>query len=463
MKRLLLFSTVTMLFSCLYGQTIPLDSQTWNYTGKAVEFKTVNGNQKMLITPSSGKVIAKNIIFSDGIIEFDAKPKALSFFFRMNNDKELEYFYLRTARSGDSTAMDAIQYAPYIDGVLMWNSYPQFQSHANFLVDQENHFKFIIAGPQMQIFINSDTIPTLEVDHLEGNFREGTIGFEGNAEISNLMVDSSSVEGLLPKSGIDPTANDPRYIRKWAISDPIPVPEKVDFSYEFLPTPVTKWAVIDTERRGLVNIIRKFGNTEAKRLVWLKVNIESETDQRKRIDLGFLTEVWVFLNGQITYLDKNLEGRLMAKNPDGRISVENTSFELALKKGSNELLIGLANQYWGSGAIARVENMEGIKISPDPSFDSRMVELSAENLKAFSGTYSSAEGIGLTVSSDSYSLVFESRNFLNATAYPKSPTEFFVREFDVEFQFLRNDEQDVTGLDVILNGEKFTTLKKNRD
>ncbi|WP_192347128.1 hypothetical protein [Algoriphagus sp. Y33] len=463
MKKLILHSAVLFLFFNAYSQSIPLNPESWNFKPNSVEFKTENGVEKMLISPSSGKVIAKNIEFSNGTIEFDSfATKALSFFFRMKDKDENEYFYLRTARAGDSTAMDAIQYAPYIDGVLMWNIYPQFQSNANFSLEGKNHFKFVVSGSRMEIYINSET-PTLEVDHLEGNFETGLLGFEGDTEISNLSIDTATVTGLTPKSGIDPTTNNPRYIRKWAISEPIQVPGKIDFDYGFLPSPATKWEVISTERRGLVNIIRQFGNTEGNRLVWLKVRVDSETDQEKRVDFGFLTGVWVFLNGQITYLDKNLEGRLMAKNPDGRISVENTSFQLSLKKGSNELLIGIANQYWGSGAIARMENLEGITISPDPSFDHRIVQLSAERLQLFEGKYLTNDGIELTIASDTYSLIFKSQNYINATAYPKSDSLFFVRDFDAEFQFLFDSNKVVSGLEIIFNGEKFATLKKKKD
>ncbi|MDR7129889.1 hypothetical protein J2X69_002235 [Algoriphagus sp. 4150] len=463
MKKLILHSAVLFLFFNAYSQSIPLNSESWNFTPNSVEFKTKNGVEKMLISPSSGKVVAKNIEFSNGTIEFDSfATKALSFFFRMENKDENEYFYLRTARAGDSTAMDAIQYAPYIDGVLMWNIYPQFQSNANFSLEGKNHFKFVVSGSRMEIYINSET-PTLEVDHLEGNFETGLLGFEGEAEISNVKIDPKNTGSLSTSPGIDPVANDPRYIRNWAVSEGIQIPDKVDFSYEYLPSPDTEWKIITTERRGLVNLTRLFGKIEGKRLNWLKLKIESEKEQTKQVDFGFLTETWVFLNGQMLYLDKNLQGRLMAKKPDGRISIENTSFELPLKKGQNELLIGIANQAWGTGAMMRLDNLNDVKVSPDPSFDDRMTKLPKASLKAFEGKYLTENGIELVVTSNAYSLIFESQNYINATAYPKSDSLFFVREFDAEFQFLFDSNKVVSGLEIIFNGEKFATLKKKKD
>jgi len=47
---------------------------------------------------------------------------------------------------------------------------------------------------------------------------------------------------------------------------------------------------------------------------------------------------------------------------DGRCTIDNSSFNLPLKEGKNELLIGLANYFYGWGIIARFENMNDIKM-----------------------------------------------------------------------------------------------------
>ena len=48
--------------------------------------------------------------------------------------------------------------------------------------------------------------------------------------------------------------------------------------------------------------------------------------------------------------------------PNGRISLDNCSFEIRLAKGDNELLIGVANDFYGWGIMARLENLEGIEL-----------------------------------------------------------------------------------------------------
>jgi hypothetical protein len=65
---------------------------------------------------------------------------------------------------------------------------------------------------------------------------------------------------------------------------------------------------------------------------------------------------------RLAYVDKNLFMSPGMKEPAGRCAVENTSFRLPLKAGENELLVGVANNFYGWGIIARLDNMETIQV-----------------------------------------------------------------------------------------------------
>ena len=110
--------------------------------------------------------------------------------------------------------------------------------------------------------------------------------------------------------------------------------------------------------------VRKYGFVENdnRRLAWLKTTLHSDRDQERVLSLGFSDEVWVFINGQILYTGKNYFGTPGQKEPKGRCTIENTHFTLPLRKGDNEILIGLANYFYGWGIIARMDSMEGITI-----------------------------------------------------------------------------------------------------
>ncbi len=62
----------------------------------------------------------------------------------------------------------------------------------------------------------------------------------------------------------------------------------------------------------------------------------------------------------MVHVDKNLYQGNMRKYPDGRISIQNTTAKLNFDKGENDLLIGVANDFYGWGLMARLENTNHI-------------------------------------------------------------------------------------------------------
>jgi hypothetical protein len=79
--------------------------------------------------------------------------------------------------------------------------------------------------------------------------------------------------------------------------------------------------------------------------------------------LGFQNEVWVYLNGNPFFVDKNIyPNNPNRKKPDGRLSIQNTAFEMPLKAGENEILIGVANYFYGWGIVARLDNIQDLTL-----------------------------------------------------------------------------------------------------
>jgi len=344
-------------------KTILLKPESWDFKPQTVEFLEYKSRPSMKLLTSSDQVVLKDLNFTNGTIEYDMEsldPNFTSIYFRWKDAKENECFYFRTARAGNSQAIDAIQYAPHLDGVNLWDMLPQFQTNADFKKDIWNHVKLVISGKQMRVYVTDMLNPALQIFMLEANTTSGTIAFDGKVIISNLVVKQNVVEGLLPEAGIDPTSSDARYIRKWKVDEPITAPKRIDFSDDYLPKTDATWEEISAERYGLINLTRKFGHTEGRRIVWLKTTIHSDKSQEKNLRFGFSDEVWIKINNAPLYIDKNLYGTPMAKFPDGRCSIENTSFKVPLKEGENELMIGVANYFYGWGIVARLDNLDGI-------------------------------------------------------------------------------------------------------
>jgi hypothetical protein len=362
-----LFPFLLLLFAArvVMAQAVPLQPDNWDFKPGTVEFLTDQSRPCLKILPKAGAVVLKNIDFTDGTIEFDhlpINPQFASMYFHWRDTLESECFYFRTGRAGNPNAPEAVQYAPIVGGVNYWNFLPHYQANADFRMQAWNHVKLVISGKQMRVYVNSESRPTLEIPRLEGNTTHGAIAFDGEAMISNLVLRPNQVEGLSPNEGIDPTNNDPRYIRHWQVTAAGMIPKGIDFSSDLMPGKEAVWQPIDAARRGLVDLTRLYGRSRDRRIAWLKVNIRSDSAQSRKIDLGFLDEVWVFLDGQYLYVDKNYYGRPIMKEPEGRLSIENTSFWVPLKKGDNELLVGVGNYFYGWGIAARLDNLQGLAV-----------------------------------------------------------------------------------------------------
>ena len=209
MKKINLLLTFCLLSGLSVAQKntnqVPLTADKWDFKPDKVTFATENGTAQMQVMPDAGKVVAKGLDFKSGTIEFDVKPKnSMTFFFRYKNPTETECFYLRMARAGDSLATEGVQYAPYLDGVLMWDIYVEYQSNATFAKNEWNHIKLVISDAQMRMYVNSPNKTTLEVEHLAGNTERGTIGFEGDMVVKNLVVKPNETENLSSLPGMGP-------------------------------------------------------------------------------------------------------------------------------------------------------------------------------------------------------------------------------------------------------------------
>ncbi|SEW53820.1 hypothetical protein [Chitinophaga arvensicola] len=341
---------------------VPLQASNWEFRPGGVEFTTYKSVPAMKILTTKDSAVLKQLDFTNGTIEYDMEPLDpyfTSFYFRRNSKAENECFYFRTAEAGKG---DAVQYAPHLGGINLWDMLPEYQSATWFAKDQWNHVKLVISGKQMRVYVNDTIHPVLQVPRLEGNTTDGGLAFDGQAIIANLVVKPAQTEALSPDAGIDITDNDPRYLRQWQLSTPITTPVNLDFSLDWKPAKDAAWESIWAERKGLINLTRKFGGMadRARRIVWLKTNIHSTVAQVRQVSLGFSDEVWVFVNGNFAYVDKNLYSLPAMKQPDGRCSIDNASFSLPLKAGDNEVMIAVANNFYGWGIIARLDKFENL-------------------------------------------------------------------------------------------------------
>ncbi|MCC6289714.1 MAG: DUF1080 domain-containing protein [Chitinophagaceae bacterium] len=403
MKKIIFHSILICLFATqcfpqkkqtkvVAGTIVPLVPEKWSFKEGKVEFTEYKGRRVMKLAQQSGQVVLRDLIFKDGTIEYDIEPIlpefAESVYFHRKDEKEQEIVYLRVAKMENPFSNDGIQYAPYFAGVNMWDMYPQYQAPANAKSGEWNHVKLVISGKQLRTIVNGKEV--LAVPKLEGNEMEGSIAFEGSAYISNIDIKPGVTENLCPAESVDLTKHEANYIRKWSVTQPVLLPTSAEpVSLLYFPKNEFFTEKIDAETAGLVNLTRRFGGNEKRKVVWLKAVITAKNAIKTNLQLGFSDEIWVYLNNQITYVDKNIFAENMKKYPDGRISVQNGGVILNLKQGQNELLIAVANNFYGWGLIARLESTEGI--SNMESY-TPPATIAIGDISQYTGTYASKNG-----------------------------------------------------------------------
>jgi hypothetical protein len=355
---------------------IPMTADQWTTTAGTVNFLEYKGKASIELKAGNfaqhippAEAALNSFTFRNGTIEYDAAATTdmgAGFVFRRADTNNYEMFYLRPMANCDQSPA-CIQYAPQMHGVLLWDLFPQYQGPAPLRMNDWNHVKLVVSGRRMNIFINGALQPTLKVGRLEGNTEDGGLMLQGPGIFANLTVTPDAVEELRSEPEEDPTASDDRYVRHWQISPFSRLGSDQAPTFADLPGPSAAWARLDAERNGLVNVSRIYGlpvTGPDRALVWLKTTIHSTTAQQKNVSLGWAREIFVFVNGQIVFADKNLYLPAKArKTPAGRLSLENGSLVLPLKAGDNELAIAVADNFYGWGLAMRLDDTKDIALA----------------------------------------------------------------------------------------------------
>lgn len=322
-------------------------------------------------------LMLKDFDFSTGTIEYDVELRGQGFpgiTFHVDKDTlNAEIFYLRYFGKVEPQRRTNMQYAAIMDKVNLWDLTDDYQAATQLHEGKWNHIKMVISENQMRVYVNDMENVALWVPALEGLTKSGSIGLSGNVIYANLAITPNASEGIPSTAGYDPTSNDSRYLRNWWVTEPVDFPFGKDLMKQISVSPgvaidptlldsTAVWKPIKAERRALVNLTKKYGGTESgeRKLAWLKTTITSDKIQKKKLNLGFSDEVWIFINGQPLYVDKNYYGSPGMKEPRGRCTIENTTVTIPLQEGENEILIGLTNYFYGWGIIARWENNDGL-------------------------------------------------------------------------------------------------------
>jgi hypothetical protein len=344
--------------------TVPLDAEHWDVKAKSFKFENYKGQEAVFI--EQGIATLKDNTFMNGTIEFDIYlPNKQSFpgvRFRILDDNNMESFYLRPHLPGKP---DANQVVPVINGISPWQMYfgPAYSFPYEYKYDDWTHVKLVINGDKGQIYLDHAERPNLSFN-LVHEAIEGGIGIGGSfapAYYSNFKIDKNEMElkdfNVITRTPIEDI------IPVWEISDVFQETALDDLSNLDQVIESRTWGKkIRVEENVAANISRQAirapkttGNT-----VFTKVHIESEKDQLKLFEFGYSDRVVVILNGEPIYKGNN-KWRSRDYRYLGTIGLFDAVY-LNLKKGNNELLLAVSEDFGGWLVTGRIKDKSGILI-----------------------------------------------------------------------------------------------------
>ena len=351
---------------------IEMTADRWEANG-SLSFAGDAAHPHGVMTVRQGGALLKGVTFASGMIEYDIDEAAdnqgiAGIWFRQQGTGSAENVYLRTD-SDCPRSIECLQYAPVSQGQVQWEVYPQYEAGAPVHAAGWNHVKLVISGRRMNVFVNGQAQPALQVGELAGDAAEGGIQLRGDARFANVRVVPGAVDGLAPEATPDPTAGDGRLVRHWQLSPTSTLARGAAPAQGSMPPATAAWEPLDAERGGFVNIARRHATARGEPdLAWLKTTIVSDRPQTKHVRLGWGHEVWIYVGGKLVFADRNVYYPASQRKPPlGRVALDNGSFELPLATGANEVAIAISDdlgskQHWGWGFEMRLDDIDGVRL-----------------------------------------------------------------------------------------------------
>lgn len=354
--------------------SVPPDSPRWTLEGKAKPAE-YQGRKSLFL--DGGAATLKDFEMRDGVIDVDvATPANRGFFgiqFRIANDVNAEWIYLRQHKSG---LPDAMQYTPVLNTGLNWQIYngPGFTGAVDIPKDVRFHLRLEVVGAQAKLYVKDMDKPALVMDDLKSGVQKGQVALAvltGATYFSNFEVRTT----LDTPWERHPPPMPAGTLTKWSLSP------SYDALARNLERPLSKpessaipWQDVEAEPPGFVVIYRyreaphpvvSFQGDFSKRLepqpgmkvIYAKTSIDSDRDQMKKLYIGYSDDVSVFLNGKILFRGRSAQN---FRDPGflGIVNPENDAVYLPLKKGKNELMLALSELGGGWGFICRLAELE---------------------------------------------------------------------------------------------------------
>ena len=351
---------------------LPTDSPRWELEANAKPTE-VQGRKCLML--DGGAASVKDLNLRDGVVDVDVfTPANRGFFgiqFRMADEgANGEWVYLRQHKSG---LADAMQYTPVLGTGLNWQLYtgPGFTGAVDVPRNEWFHMRLELTGAQAKLFVKDMAKPALVMPDLKSGQQAGEVALAsltGATCFANFEVRATSDTPWQRQLPAMPVGT----LTQWHLSPAVDaLARNLEQPLSAAERDAMPWQAVQAEAPGLVPIYRyrpaphprvSFATDWSKRLdpqpgmqvVYARTTITVDSDQMRKLNLGYSDDVSLFLNGQILYRGRSAQNFRDPAGFLGIMDVENDAVYLPLKKGNNELLLAVSELGGGWGFIARL-------------------------------------------------------------------------------------------------------------
>ena len=347
------------------AQLIPIDTTHWDIKARAHVIENFKGVNAIYL--QAGSITLKDVEFLNGSIEFDIFLKEEQAFpgvyFRLQENGDGEQFYVRPHQAGNP---DANQAAPITKNISPWQLYygTKYSFPYQYKYNDWTHIKLLINDDQAQVFLDHSSTP-----HLSWNLfhtpKKGKVVIRGGnrtgMHIANVKITHEKPELI----DFKPVKREPieGLVSEWEISDM--------FEEKLLETPNeianilndrTWQGKIFVEEGTAANIsrIQNLYDGKPSNTVLAKIIIHSDKKQVKLFEFGYSDRVVAILNGKPIYWGNN-KWRSRDYRYLGTIGLFDGIY-LELKKGKNELVMAVSEDFGGWLITGRFKDNTGIKV-----------------------------------------------------------------------------------------------------
>jgi hypothetical protein len=353
-------------------QMVPFDTDRWLLAEGAA---TVSFGGRSAL---AGTAYLKDVELLNGTVEVDIwiAGEIVNFagiMFRVQSFEEYEWCWLRTHKT-NGKIRDGIQYAPAFKGATCWqfNGGPRGIGPVYVPKNEWVHMKMEILDESAALYVTDMTQPVMSMD-LQLGLKKGSVGLQtfstaaAGVYFSNFAYQiDETTEPVPPEEKAAP----PNVVAKWRLSPHYRIAgfETISTYPERELTELQSWITPDVDVSGLVNITRYYGRPGGIGVgappdcAILRTVIETKQDKRVRMSFGYSDAAAIFLNRNPLFFGNN--AFLSRNQSDGEWISFNDAVFLDLKKGRNELLVVVAEEFGGWGFQARLDDVDGLEVVP---------------------------------------------------------------------------------------------------